>query len=154
MNESHVSFDKNLFDSIIQYTHDSWNHILLALLFAFLVHIVFHFANKYSRKYTPLKSLQQIKEKFHKWKRGRALDKILKEENREKYQKKLIENALEKAKSIDKSEREMGLEQIVQFETEDTYEKLSDILKKTELTESHEIQIIKTLHKMKNMNKR
>ena len=129
---------------------DYWIELLLAATTAFL----FDYTISRSRMYRSLKPLQQFKEKILKWKMERELDKILKEESREKYRKKLIENALGKAKSIDKSEREMGLEQIVQFGTEDTYEKLSDILKNTKLTKSHEMQIIETLYKLKNVNKR
>ena len=154
MNEFYESFDKIVFGIIARHIHDLWVEIALAVLFAFLAPIAIHFANRYSRKYAPLKLLQQAKERYHKSKMEKELDKILKGENREKYRKKLIENALEKAKSIDESERETGLEQIVQFGKEDTYEELSDILKNTKLTKSHEMQIIDTLHKLKNMNKR
>lgn len=85
------------------------------------------------------------------------LIKSIEKEEYSKYQKMLIENALKKAKSSDEDERKTGLEQLSQFGTEDTYERLLEILKNTKLNKSHEKQIIKTLYKIlnniKNMNK-
>ena len=136
---------------LVIYFYPSYGiHLLAAVTAAILV----EYANRRSRVYRSLKWLQITKEKFHRYAMRKKLDKILKEENREEYRKKLIENALEKAKSIDESERETGLKQLCLFGTEDTYEKLLGILKNTRLTKSHEMQIIETLNKLKNVNKR
>ena len=136
----------------IHYIPDWWIHILFAVVALFLV----EFANTYSRKYALLKWLQRTKEKIRKYKMRKELDKLYKDGERDKIQKEIIKNALEKAKSIDESERETGLKQLSQFGTEDTYEKLLEVLKNG-LDKSHEKQIVGALcqifNNMKNMNK-
>ena len=134
---------------VLHFYPEYWIHFLVAIPPAILV----DFANLHSRTYDSLKRLQKFKESINKIKRGWALDKALKNENREKYRKNLLMNALEKATSIDRSEREMGLKQLSQFGTEDTYEKLLKILKTTKLKKSHEKQIVETLYNLKSANK-
>ena len=141
----------------VHYVPDWWIHLLFAVFALFLV----DFANSHSRTYTSLKWLQIAKEKFHEYRLKRDLNKAIKKEEHEKYRKKIIENALEKAKSVNESERKVGLEQLSQFGAEDNYvyDKLLELLK-GELSKSHEKQIVETLCKifnnaknMENVNK-
>ena len=132
----------------LHFLPEYWIHILVAVPAAFLV----DFVNHNSRKYPSLKRIQIVKEKLHRHRLKRALQKAIEKEDREKYRKKLIENALEKVKSIDESERKTGLEQVSQFGAKDTYEKLLEILENTGLNRSHEEQIVETLYNLKNIN--
>ena len=137
----------------VHFYPDYWIHIFAAVPAAFLV----DFANCYSRKYESLKGLQKIKERYREYRLKKELEKIIKREEYEKYQKKLIENALENAKSGDENKRKRGLEQLSKFGEEDAYKKLLEILKNNGLNKPHENQIVETLCKifsnMKNIDK-
>lgn len=143
--------------TVILFMHfysDYWVELLAAVPAGILI----HFLVQHSREYESLKWLQISKEKFHKYWLKRGMDKAIKKEMNEKIFEKMIQNALEKAKSIDESDRKVGLEQLSQLGAGDdcVYEKLLEILKDG-LDKSHEKQIVETLCKifndMKNVNK-
>lgn len=130
----------------IHFYPDYWVEILIAVPTALLVDYIY----RYSGKYAPLKGLQTSKEKFHRNMLERKLRKAIEKENREEYQKILIENALENVKSSDESKRKVGLAQLSQFGSEYAYEKLLNLLKNDEFDELHEKQVVETLCKVLN----
>ncbi|MHC1624208.1 MAG: hypothetical protein ACXQTR_06440 [Candidatus Methanospirareceae archaeon] len=138
---------------VMHFYPDYWVEILAAFPAGILIHFFF----QHSREYESLRWLQIAKEKFHRYKRKRGLIKAIKKQENKEYLEKIIQNALDQAKSIDESNRKVGLEQLSQFGAEDdyVYEKLLEILKDG-LSKSHEKQIVETLCKifndMKNMN--
>lgn len=103
-----------------------------------------------SNRICKLKWVQVNKEKLRKYRIKRNLKEVIEKEEYDKYQKKLIENALEKSKSRDKNERKVGLEQLSQFGEEYAYVKLLEIIKYNELDKLHEKQIVETLYKILN----
>ena len=139
---------------VMHFYSDYWIELLAAVPAGILIHFLF----QHSREYASLKWLQIAKEKFHKYWLKRGMSKAIEKEKDKEYFEKIMQNALEKAKSIDVSERKVGLEQLSQFGAEDdcVCEKLLEILKDG-LDKSHEKQIVETLCKifndMKNMNK-
>lgn len=122
----------------------------IEILFAVTVALLVDYISSRSRIYKSLKGLQIAKEKFHRYMLKRDLKKAIEKERSDEYAKIIIENALEKVKSIDENDRKVGLAQLQQFGVEDTYKKLLDILKNNEFDEIHEKQIVETLCKVLN----
>jgi len=75
--------------------------------------------------------------------------RIIKAEQEEKYRKELIDTAFEKALSNDKIQRKIGLEQLSQFGSDETYDKLLDAIKNG-LNKDYELEFLKTLCKIIN----
>lgn len=138
--------------SIIHFFPGYWFHLLIAVLAAFGV----EFFKSYLYEYPPLKWFLEYKKKSLDKKLIEEMDDIFRHEKLEEYRKKIIENALKKAKSNKISERYVGLEQISQYGKEHSYTELLKILKKNGLDKSYEKEVVKTICKvldnMKNMN--
>lgn len=110
---------------IINLFPEYWSHIFAAFIAAFLI----EFTIGDSIKYISLKHLKSLKYKFLEYWFQIKLNEIIRKEKYDKYQTNLIEKAIGNAKSNDKSKRQLGLDQLTQFEGEDIYFKLLDILK-------------------------
>lgn len=124
----------------IRYYPDLWIDIAFAVPAAFLV----EFFYRNSEKYASLQWLNSAKEKYHEYMRKKRLKHAIDNEQYDEYEKKLLENAISKAFSTDKNLRKIGLEQLSQFGTKDSIDKLLEMLKNGK-DKSYEEDIIKTI---------